>query len=203
MSSELENKTSLDLVDELNRILDRLGGEELSSLPGESLGDDIKELLRIGNRTDAAGSGVDAWSRMGPPIPAETARRIACDCSITPVLRGAESHQVEAGRTSRVIPPSMRRALIARDRGCRFPGCDRQPAWTDGHHLKHWADGGPTLPDNLALLCHPHLATLKRGRSSPAKPGRGYPRVMAGVCHPHLATLKRGRSSPAKPGRGC
>jgi hypothetical protein len=87
------------------------------------------------------------------PIPAETARRIACDCSITPVLRGAESHQVEAGRTSRVIPPSMRRALIARDKGCRFPGCDRPPAWTDGHHLKHWADGGPTLPYNLALLC--------------------------------------------------
>ena len=93
------------------------------------------------------------WSQ---PIPGETARRIACDCSMTPVLRGAESHQVEAGRTSRVIPPSMRRALIARDRGCRFPGCDRPPAWTDGHHLKHWADGGPTLPYNLALLCSRH-----------------------------------------------
>ncbi|MDQ6876544.1 MAG: HNH endonuclease [Candidatus Dormibacteraeota bacterium] len=50
----------------------------------------------------------------------------------------------------------MRRALIARDRGCRFPGCDRPPAWTDGHHLKHWADGGPTLPFNLALLCGRH-----------------------------------------------
>ena len=90
------------------------------------------------------------------PIPAETARRIACDCSMTPVLRGAESHQVEAGRTSRVISPSMRRALIARDGGCRFPGCDRPPAWTDGHHLEHWADGGPTLPWNLALLCSRH-----------------------------------------------
>jgi hypothetical protein len=90
------------------------------------------------------------------PIPAETARRIACDCSITPVFRGAESHQVDAGRTSRVIPPHMRRALIARDKGCRFPGCDRPPAWTDGHHLKHWADGGPTLPYNLALLCARH-----------------------------------------------
>lgn len=90
------------------------------------------------------------------PIPAETARRIACDCAITPVFRGRESHQVDAGSTSRVIPPSMRRALIARDKGCRFPGCDRPPAWTDGHHLKHWADGGPTLPYNLALLCARH-----------------------------------------------
>ncbi len=90
------------------------------------------------------------------PIPAETARRIACDCTITPVLRGVESHQVDAGRTSRVIPLAMRRALVARDRGCRFPGCDRPPAWTDGHHLRHWADGGPTLPWNLVLLCSRH-----------------------------------------------
>ncbi len=93
------------------------------------------------------------------PIPAETARRLACDCTITPVFTGAESHQVDAGRTSRVIPPSMRRALNARDKHCRYPGCDRPIAWTQGHHLKHWADGGPTLPFNLALLCsrHHHL----------------------------------------------
>jgi len=90
------------------------------------------------------------------PIPAETARRLACDCTITPVFRGAESHQVDAGTSSRVIPPSMRRALIVRDKHCRFPGCDRPVAWTDGHHLKHWADGGPTLPFNLALLCGRH-----------------------------------------------
>src|ERR1700730_13523082 len=51
------------------------------------------------------------------PIPAETARRLACDCSITPVFRGAESHQVEAGSTSRVIPAHVRRALVARDKG--------------------------------------------------------------------------------------
>jgi hypothetical protein len=53
----------------------------------------------------------------------------------------------------------MMRALIARDKHCRFPGCDRPVAWTQGHHLKHWADGGPTLIFNLALLCgrHHHL----------------------------------------------
>jgi hypothetical protein len=90
------------------------------------------------------------------PIPAETARRLACDCTITPVFMGTESHQVDAGRTSRMIPPSMRRALIARDKHCRFPGCDRPVAWTEGHHLEHWADGGPTLPFNLALLCGRH-----------------------------------------------
>ena len=108
--------------------------------------------------TKAAGSQA-AELEWAQPIPAETARRIACDCTITPILFGAESHQVDAGRTSRSIPPSMMRALIARDKHCRFPGCDRPVAWTQGHHLKHWADGGPTLPFNLALLCarHHHL----------------------------------------------
>src|SRR3984893_18213657 len=58
------------------------------------------------------------------PIPAETARRIACDCSITPILRGAESHQVEAGRTRRAIHPSKKRALVARGKGYRCESCD-------------------------------------------------------------------------------
>ncbi len=87
------------------------------------------------------------WSQ---PIPAETARRLACDAAITPIIDG------EADHTSRVVPGATRRALIARDRGCRFPGCDCPPAWTDAHHVKHWADGGPTTLDNLILLCRRH-----------------------------------------------
>jgi hypothetical protein len=82
------------------------------------------------------------WSQ---PIPAETARRLACDAAITPIIDG------EADHTSRVVPGATRRALIARDKGCRFPGCDCPPAWTDAHHIKHWADGGPTTLDNLTL----------------------------------------------------
>ena len=90
------------------------------------------------------------------PIPAETARRLACDCSITPILRGAESHQVDAGPTRRSISPAKKRALVARDKGCRFEGCDRPPAWTDGHHIEHWADGGSNELANLVLLCRRH-----------------------------------------------
>jgi hypothetical protein len=87
------------------------------------------------------------WSQ---PIPAETARRLACDAAITPIIDG------EADQTSRVVPGPTRRALSARDKGCRFPGCDCPPAWTDAHHVKHWADGGPTTLDNLVLLCRRH-----------------------------------------------
>jgi hypothetical protein len=87
------------------------------------------------------------WSM---PIPAETARRLACDAAITPIIDG------EADHTSRVIPGPLRRTLAARDKGCRFPGCERPPGWTDVHHLKHWADGGPRTLDNLVLLCRRH-----------------------------------------------
>jgi Domain of unknown function (DUF222)/HNH endonuclease len=84
------------------------------------------------------------------PIPAETARRLACDSAITPIIDG------QADRTSRVVPGAKKRALVARDRGCRFPSCDRPPAWTDAHHIKHWADGGANSLDNLVLLCRRH-----------------------------------------------
>jgi len=90
------------------------------------------------------------------PIPVEIARRLACDCTITPILQGRESHQVEVATSSRVISPAMKRALIARDKGCKLPGCDIPAAWTDGHHIRHWADGGPTVMSNLMLFCRRH-----------------------------------------------
>lgn len=90
------------------------------------------------------------------PIPAETARRLACDAAITPILRGLESNQPQAGSTTRVPAASQRKALVVRDRGCRFPRCDRPPDWTDAHHIRHWADGGRTELDNLVLLCRRH-----------------------------------------------
>ena len=90
------------------------------------------------------------------PIPAETARRLACDAAVTPIFLDSESAQPQAGQTSRSISGSQRRALVFRDKGCRFPGCDRPADWTDVHHLKHWADGGKHEMDNLILLCRRH-----------------------------------------------
>ena len=89
-------------------------------------------------------------------IPGETARRIACDASLTLVTVDGEDRILSVDRATRTIPPSLRRALGARDRGCRFPGCDRPTGWTDGHHLEHWARGGKHKAHNLVLLCRRH-----------------------------------------------
>jgi hypothetical protein len=66
----------------------------------------------------------------------------------------ADGHVAEVGARTRTIPPALRRALQHRDRGCRFPGCAR--AFGQGHHIRHWAHGGPTTLSNLALLCRRH-----------------------------------------------
>jgi hypothetical protein len=67
----------------------------------------------------------------------------------------------DVGRRTRTISPALRRALEARDRGCRFPGCGLR--FTDGHHVRHWADGGDTSLDNTLLLCRHHHRLVHEG----------------------------------------
>jgi hypothetical protein len=76
---------------------------------------------------------------------------------------GSASQPLDIGRASRLIPASIRRALIARDGGCAFPGCDRPPGWCDAHHRIHWADGGDTAVCNLVLLCGHHHDSCHAG----------------------------------------
>jgi hypothetical protein len=66
----------------------------------------------------------------------------------------ADGRLLEVGARTRTIPPALRRALHHRDRGCRFPGCGVRVG--QGHHIRHWAQGGPTTLSNLALLCRRH-----------------------------------------------
>jgi hypothetical protein len=90
----------------------------------------------------------------GARVPAETSRRLACDASRVVMRHDADGRVVEIGARTRTIPPSLRRALHNRDRGCRFPGCGSRLG--EGHHVRHWAEGGPTTLSNLALLCRRH-----------------------------------------------
>ena len=91
----------------------------------------------------------------------ETARRLSCDSAVVRIVRGAKSEILDVGRKTRVIPPAIRRALWARDGGCRFPGCGSRHA--EGHHIVHWALGGKTSLDNLVLLCRTHHTAVHEG----------------------------------------
>jgi 5-methylcytosine-specific restriction endonuclease McrA len=90
----------------------------------------------------------------GTHVPAETCQRLACDASRVVMRHDGDGRVVEVGASTRTIPPALRRALQHRDQGCRFPGC--QGRFTQGHHLRHWAQGGPTTLSNLTLLCRRH-----------------------------------------------
>ncbi|MEV4387897.1 DUF222 domain-containing protein [Micromonospora sp. NPDC049580] len=97
---------------------------------------------------------------IGPQLTPETVRRLACDAAILPAVLGSASQPLDVGRQRRLITGPLRRALVLRDRGCAFPGCDRPPRWCDAHHIHHWADGGTTTLHNAVLLCghhHRHL----------------------------------------------
>ncbi|PTR28640.1 HNH endonuclease, partial [Rhodococcus sp. OK519] len=93
------------------------------------------------------------------PLSIATARRLACDCHLAPVVMD-DGVPLNLGRSSRTVSKKQRRALVARDHGCAFPGCGTPPAHCEGHHVKHWADGGPTDLDNLVLMCRYHHRLL-------------------------------------------
>ena len=90
----------------------------------------------------------------GEHVSAETSRRLACDASRVVMQHARDGRIVEVAAKSRTIPPALRRALHHRDRGCRFPGCGVR--FGQGHHIRHWAQGGPTTLSNLAMLCRRH-----------------------------------------------
>jgi hypothetical protein len=94
-------------------------------------------------------------------LSAETTARLACDAAVVVLRRDATGSTVDAGRKTRTVPPAIRRALEARDTGCRFPGCTARRC--DAHHIVHWGEGGPTCLDNLVLLCRHHHRLLHEG----------------------------------------
>jgi hypothetical protein len=98
----------------------------------------------------------------GPHVSAETARRIGCDSTVLGLIMNAAGEPLSVGRRTRSVPPSIRRALKTRDRGCRFPGCTYTDH-LDAHHIHHWADGGETSVDNLVQLCRHHHRLVHEG----------------------------------------
>jgi hypothetical protein len=127
--------------------------------------------MQAGERTHVmiAVSLEDLKSGIGRAILGDTgtmsaaeARIHACDCKLIPAVLGGKSEPLDLGRQRRLIPPGIRHALYLRDRGCAFPGCHRPPRHCQGHHVRHWADGGPTDLANLVLMCAHHHRLLHR-----------------------------------------
>ncbi len=109
-------------------------------------------LDTLQRRCGAPGATFD-WTG---PVSAETARRLACDARIIPVVLGSAGEPLDVGRASYPVTQAIWRALVARDGGCAFAGCDRPPEWTEAHHRTHWGDGGDTSVANCTLLCDHH-----------------------------------------------
>lgn len=98
----------------------------------------------------------------GSSVSAETSSRLACDAEVVPMARGADGSVLDVGRRRRTVGWRLRKALEARDGGCRFPGCDSR-ARTHAHHVKPWAEGGETAMNNLVLLCPFHHRAVHEG----------------------------------------
>ena len=101
----------------------------------------------------------------GPALAIETVRRLGCDSALVGLIENESGEPLSVGRKTRAISVPLKRALKSRDGGCRFPGCDRT-RFTEGHHVRHWADGGETKLSNLVTLCRFHHRLLHEGSFS-------------------------------------
>jgi hypothetical protein len=122
----------------------------------ESPGTDRQQIVvHVAAETLRSGAAGCCQIEDGPSIPAETARRFSCDASVVTLVEDEHGEPLNAGRKTRTTSAPLRRLLMARDKGCRFPGCCNA-RYIDMHHIKHWANGGETKPSNLVSLCRFH-----------------------------------------------
>jgi hypothetical protein len=147
---------------------------------GQRMHDALHELAGIAvRRNELTGSGAPAQviitipvdqlssrqglaeTSFGQLLTVEAALRLADEASLTFLVQSAQGAVLAEGRSQRTATRAQTMALIARDRGCSFPDCDRPPEWTQRHHVQAWADGGATDLDNLTLLCGPHHRGFK------------------------------------------
>jgi len=187
VDGHLDPETGETLLTALSAVLDaesRSRDEDDNRTPAQrradALGEICRQWLDLADRPSVGGEkphvtvtmSVDALRGDGGaaeldhvgPVGSETARRLACDASIRRVVMAGPSEPLDVGRQTPVIPSGMRRAVIIRDRHCRFPGCDRPHTWCNPHHIVHWAQGGPTAAQNLLLLCRRHHTMIHERR---------------------------------------
>ena len=164
--------------------------------PSQRLGDGFAELLRRYLNAGASptqggekphvvinidhdrlvdGTGTGTFLHTGTAVSARTAQLLACDATVSYYCRGGDGAGAWLSDPVRLYTGKTRRLLDLRDRGCAFPGCDRPPAWTQGHHIIAWSRGGPTTVDNGVLLCGHHHRLIHQGHWTVAIAADGNP----------------------------
>jgi hypothetical protein len=115
----------------------------------------VSVICTLPTLTDQPGSPAADYA-FGATSSSTWAQRLACDAEIARIVFGPAGEILDSGRTTRTFTAAQRRAIIARDRHCIWPGCDAPPGWCDAHHIDHWAHLGPTSVTNGTLLCGRH-----------------------------------------------
>ncbi|MEU4397906.1 DUF222 domain-containing protein [Micromonospora orduensis] len=182
LSGNLDTDTASLLREAIDPLCAPAGDHDDRS-PGQRRADALGEICRLALRTgtlpdnggdrpqivvtmslDALLNGVRAGTlETGARLTPGTVRRLACDAAVLPAVLGGNSQILDVGRQRRLFTGPLRRALVLRDGGCAFPGCDRPSRWCDGHHVRHWADGGATALGNAVLLCGHHHRLIHQG----------------------------------------
>jgi len=133
----------------------------------------------------------------GTCVSAETARRLACDCGVVYMAEDDAGSVLSVGRKTRSIPVSIKRALLRRDRTCRFPGCDNR-LFLEGHHIEHWVNGGETSLENLVGMCSFHHRFVHEYGYQVHTDGAGQPVFL----DPHGRAVRDVPPRPAPPDLG-
>ena len=139
--------------------------ERFSANEAERAGSSDRFLVTVHidqNALSDQGDSTRSELEQGPALAVATARRLGCDGPLIGLVEDQNLEPLSVGRKTRAIPPALKRALASRDGGCRFPSCNRA-RFTEGHHIKHWADGGETKLSNLITLCRYHHRLLHEG----------------------------------------
>ncbi|NIK60097.1 HNH endonuclease signature motif containing protein [Kribbella shirazensis] len=148
-------------ADALSAVLTTAAGNG-SAVPGHG---DIKPHITVTidleDLKDATGTRGRGYLVHGDTLSAAAVRRLACDAGVIPLVLGSNSEPLDVGAEHRFVTRAIRQALNARDKGCI--ACGAPPSMSEAHHITHWADGGPTSLENLALLCKRDHINVHRG----------------------------------------
>ncbi|WP_245160989.1 DUF222 domain-containing protein [Blastococcus sp. CT_GayMR16] len=148
----------------------------------------VQVLINIDDLVDP-GTGPGAGEMgFGAMISASRARWLACDGNISRVIMGPHGQVLDYGRSKRIVPPALRRAVEVQDRHCIFAGCEAPTHWCDVHHppiprgprraCESWGGGGPfahqgppRLPGRTTTRRPMANLATRRHRDPDARPG--------------------------------